>query len=212
MPQAAEVRENDGSGEKNRARPRGPSGHCQLAHHNPAHPTTSPDSKGFKQIGTAVRGNTTLGYAGTQVKLSRASTYAFYGLVCIAEQPPGSVVPLSQIGTHYKVPEKHLAKIFQLLVKAGVLRSVRGTNGGFALAKQPDQISALDVIEIIDGPSIGRGCLLLEEPCEIDSVCRINAIWRDAQQQMLSVLRSATLADMVTPASEVVRQLGKRAT
>jgi Rrf2 family protein len=130
------------------------------------------------------------------MKLSRASTYAFYGLGYLAGQPAGRFVPLSEVTERYGISETHLAKIFQTLVKAGLLESARGVNGGFALAKPSNQICALDVIQALEGPIVEAGCLLLGEPCERDSVCRINAVWRRAQHQMLTVLRQATLADM----------------
>jgi Rrf2 family protein len=130
------------------------------------------------------------------VKLSRASTYAFYGLSYLAAQAPGRLVPLSEIHRHYGVPEKHLAKIFRQLVRASVLVSARGVQGGFALARPAERISPLDVIEAIEG-RLETGCLLLGEPCEHDVACRINAVWRRAQHAMIGVLRGATLADMV---------------
>jgi Rrf2 family protein len=130
------------------------------------------------------------------VRLSRASTYAFYGLSYLAGQPPERFVPLSEIHRHYGVPEKHLAKIFQVLVRAGILNSARGVQGGFALAKDPKKISPLAVIEAIDGP-LDVGCLLIGEPCDHDVTCRINAVWRRAQHAMISVLRDSSLEDMV---------------
>lgn len=130
------------------------------------------------------------------MRLSRASTYAFYGLGYIAGQPPGRLVPLSEIHARYGVPEKHLAKIFQQLVKAGLLTSARGVNGGFALTRPPEQVSPLEVIELIEGPVRESCCLLLDEACAAEGVCRINLVWRRAQHQMLTVLRQATLADM----------------
>jgi len=128
--------------------------------------------------------------------LSRASTYAFYGLSYLAGQPLGRFVPLSEIHRHYGVPEKHLAKIFQGLVRAGILSSARGVQGGFALARPPERISPLDVIEAIEGP-LDVGCLLIGETCAHDVACRINAVWRKAQHAMVSVLRDTTLAEMV---------------
>src|SRR5262245_18799284 len=108
------------------------------------------------------------------MKLSRASTYAFYGLSYIAGQPAERLEPLSEIHERYGVPEKHLAKIFQALVKAGILTSSRGVNGGFALTKPADQISPLDIIQVLDGPIQEGGCLLLNEPCDLHSSCQIN--------------------------------------
>jgi Rrf2 family protein len=135
------------------------------------------------------------------MKLSRASTYAFYGLTYLATQPD-RVVPLPEISSRCGVPEKHLAKTFQMLARAGILTSARGVNGGFALARSPLEVSPLDVIEIVDGPVADSGCLLLGVPCDRGAVCRINAVWRRAQHQMLAVLREATLADM-TPGETV---------
>ncbi len=139
------------------------------------------------------------------MKLSRASTYAFYGLSYLAAQAVGRVVPLSEIHKAYGVPEKHLAKIFQSLVRAGLLTSTRGVLGGFALARPAGQISAFQVIEAVDGPVGESGCLLLGEPCERDTVCRINAVWRRAQHQMIAVLREASLDDMAPAAGQIIR-------
>jgi Rrf2 family protein len=144
------------------------------------------------------------------MKLSRAATYAFYGLSYIAGQPRGRFVPLSEIHDHFGVPEKHLAKIFQSLVKGRLLESARGVNGGFALARPADEISPLDVIELIDGPVADSGCLLLQDTCQRDDVCRINAVWRKAQHQMLAVLRRATIADMAVRPSKALIRLGSR--
>jgi Rrf2 family protein len=130
------------------------------------------------------------------MKLSRASTYAFYGLTYLASQPD-RIVPLPEVSSRCGVPEKHLAKIFQMLARAGILTSARGVNGGFSLARPAGEISPLDVIEIVDGPIADSGCLLLGVPCDRSAVCRINAVWRRAQHQMLGVLREATLLDMV---------------
>jgi Rrf2 family protein len=131
------------------------------------------------------------------MKLSRASVYAFYGLAHIAGQPAGRYVPLSEIHQRYGVPEKHLAKIFQGLVRAGILDSARGVNGGFALARPANRISPLDVIQVIEGPIADVGCLLLNQGCRTHGACRINAVWHRAQHAMLAVLRESTLADMV---------------
>jgi Rrf2 family protein len=129
------------------------------------------------------------------VKLSRASTYAFYGLSYLAGQP-GRFVPLSEIHAHYRVPEKHLAKIFQRLVRGRMLVSARGVQGGFALARPPEKITPLEVIQLIEGP-LDVGCLLIGEPCQHDVACQINAVWRRAQHAMVEVLRASSLADMV---------------
>lgn len=131
------------------------------------------------------------------MKMSRASTYAFYGLAYIAAQEPERFVPLSEIHGARGVPEKHLAKIFQSLVRAGMLESARGVRGGFRLARPAREVSPLEVIEAIEGPVPTGGCLLLVEPCDRDSACRINEVWRRAQRRMLDELRRSSIAEMV---------------
>lgn len=131
------------------------------------------------------------------MKLSRASTYAFYGLAYIAAQEAERFVPLSEIHAHRGVPEKHLAKIFQSLVRAGVLLSARGVRGGFRLARPPGDVTALDVIQAVEGPIAVGGCLLILETCDRDSACRINEVWARAQGRMLDELRAATIVDMI---------------
>ena len=144
------------------------------------------------------------------MKLSRASTYALYGLAYLAAQAPGRRVPLSEIGRHNGVPEKHLGKIFVTLVRARILASTRGVNGGFSLARQPRDVSLLDVIEIVDGPVIHDGCLLSRKPCDDATICRLNLFWKKARAGMLGVLRTATLEDVAGPSPAAVRN-GRKA-
>jgi len=139
------------------------------------------------------------------MKLSRASTYALYGLAYIAGQTGERHIPLSEIHDRRGVPEKHLAKIFQTLVKAGILTSARGVRGGFRLARPAESVSPLDVIEAIEGHIPESGCMLLVEECDRETACRINAVWRRAQHEMLEVLRNSTIAQMAGASADDLR-------
>jgi Rrf2 family protein len=130
------------------------------------------------------------------MKVSRASTYALYGLGYLAGQPPDRWVPLSEIGKKNSVPEKHLAKIFQSLVKAGVLRSERGAKGGFALKPTARRLPLLSIIEIVDGPTRTPGCLLHQHPCDEVLACPLHRVVRTAEEGMLKSLRKTTVGDI----------------
>jgi len=130
------------------------------------------------------------------MKVSRASVYAFYGLGYLAGQPPDRWVPLSEIGKKNSVPEKHLAKIFQSLVKAGVLRSERGSKGGFALKPPARRLPLLRIMEIIDGPTTSPGCLLHQSPCDDELACPLHRVVRTAEDGMLKSLRKTTVGDI----------------
>ena len=130
--------------------------------------------------------------------LSRASTYALYGLAHLAGESRDRYVPLSELGPRIGVSEKHLAKIFRMLARAGILEAVRGVNGGFKLNGSPEKTTMLDVIQIIDGPVQTEGCMLYRRLCDNVGTCPVNAVWRDAQERMLAVLREKTLLEVST--------------
>ncbi len=90
------------------------------------------------------------------MKLSHASTYALHALAYLAsQQPPTGVVSSQEIAKARNIFPRFLLKVLQPLVEAGVLHSVRGPNGGYRLARDPSEISMLDVLEAVDGPIRG---------------------------------------------------------
>jgi len=74
----------------------------------------------------------------------------------IAKHQGDGVVLSQDISKQYDIPLEYLLKILQQLVRANVLRSKRGPRGGFSLAKTPNKITMLEVIEAVDGPLTGE--------------------------------------------------------
>src|SRR5262245_39001868 len=91
------------------------------------------------------------------MKLTRASSYAIHAIVHIASQDEhnGKTLASHDIAKARKIPERFLLKVLKPLVSAGLLYSVKGPNGGYRLAKQPKEITILEVIEAVDGPIRG---------------------------------------------------------
>src|SRR5262245_45980689 len=85
------------------------------------------------------------------VKLSSAGGYALAALVHLAKGG-GRLVASHDIAAAHGLPERSLLKCLTPLVSAGVLRSVRGPNGGYRLARPPGEITLLEVIEAVEGP------------------------------------------------------------
>jgi Rrf2 family protein len=129
------------------------------------------------------------------MRLSRACTYAIHGIWYVAAQPPDRLVPLSEIHRKCRLPEKHLAKIFQMLVHSGLLRSVRGVRGGFALARSADAINTLEVIKVIDGPRKEK-CPLHRKPPGEMGCCPPQQLIRSGQREMERVLGQTSLAQL----------------
>jgi len=133
------------------------------------------------------------------MRLSRASTYAVYGMAYLAGQDRHRFVPISEILRHVRLPEKHLAKIFLGLVKSGMLRSFRGVAGGFALAKPPSTIKALEIIRRVDGPIPVEECPLHHKARQNRPCCPVNHLMSEGRKQMIAILGKWSLSDLAQP-------------
>ncbi len=136
------------------------------------------------------------------MKLTRGGEYGIRAMLYLAGQPPDAVALLSEISSCQKIPESYLSKIFQSLTKAGLIRSHRGFKGGYSLRRPPDAITIKDIIEGIEGPIALNACATENGACTENKDCRIQTVWKDAQDAMVGVLDSTTLADLTTPGRE----------
>ena len=130
------------------------------------------------------------------MQLTRSGEYGLKGVLFLARQPREKFVLLSEISKYQHIPEPFLAKIFQRLSKAGLLRSARGSKGGFCLAKPHGSITMREVIETIDGPIALNRCLRREGECDEEGLCPIYEVWSKAQNQLLEILESTTVEDL----------------
>jgi len=130
------------------------------------------------------------------LQLTRGGEYAIRAMAHLASHPVGEVSALREVGREQDVPESFLAKIFQTLVRAGLVTSQRGAHGGFSLARPPDRITAREVIEAVDGPIALNVCVIRPEECGRSVECRMHVAWVDAQERMMQVLDGITLADL----------------
>src|SRR2546425_9487608 len=90
------------------------------------------------------------------MKLSRASSYALQAVAFMAAKKSEEPVASHIIAQARGIPERFLLKVLKPLVSARVLRSVKGPNGGYQLAKAPAQITMLEVLEAVEGPMRGH--------------------------------------------------------
>src|SRR5438876_12445366 len=90
------------------------------------------------------------------MKLTRASSYALHAVVFMAAQKLDRPVASHLIAKARGIPERFLLKVLKPLVSARVLMSVKGPNGGYRLAKAPNQITMLEILEAVDGPIRGQ--------------------------------------------------------
>jgi Rrf2 family protein len=125
--------------------------------------------------------------------LTRAADYAVRVMVQLALLPAGTRVQRSALAETTGVPDSFLSKVLQGLVRARLVVSHPGVNGGFELARAAQKISLLEVVEAIDGPMALNVCLSSEQACDRQSWCAAHLTWREAQGALAKVLKAATI-------------------
>ncbi len=133
------------------------------------------------------------------MQFTKAEEYGMFGVLYLAEKDHATVTPLSEISETQGIPEKFLAKIFQSLSKAGIVRSHRGVHGGFTLSRDPHDITVKEVLETIQGPYSLMKCLKDRDTCirRPVSFCALREVLMLGQQQLVKVLEQYTLSDLV---------------
>lgn len=130
------------------------------------------------------------------MQITRAGEYGVLGLMCLARRPLGSVVMIDEVSREEQIPKSFAAKIFQSLVRAGLVRSNRGTGGGFTLVKDPRQITVLEVIEAIEGKIAFQRCMTEPNACEHAGGCALCGLFEEAQDRVKDTFSRTTLADL----------------
>lgn len=130
------------------------------------------------------------------MRLSKKADYGLMAMKHLAEHPHQAAYSAKELSAAYHIPAELLAKILQRLVKAGLLHSQHGTNGGYNLARDAGKISAYEVIRAIDGPLFITSCVTVRGDCDQSDLCTIKEPLRRVNESIEEVLRSITLAGM----------------
>jgi len=130
------------------------------------------------------------------LKSSARSEYGLLALLDLALHYGQGPVPTSDIAARQGAPEAYLDQIMALLRRAGLVVSMRGPQGGHALARPPAQITVAQVLVALEGSVPGRAGE--EKPAGDPLAGRLVAlVWREAQVAAESALAAITLADLV---------------
>jgi len=130
------------------------------------------------------------------LKLTKKADYGLMAMKHLAEHGHNGARSAKDVADAYGIPQEALAKILQRLVKAGLLNSQHGTNGGYTLARDADRISAFEVIRAIDGPLFITSCITVRGECDQTDRCTIREPLRRVNQSIEEVLRSIKISEM----------------
>jgi Rrf2 family protein len=145
------------------------------------------------------------------MQLTRAADYAVRVMIHLAGLPPGTRVQRATLAKATDVPESFMSKVLQALVRARLVASRRGVDGGFELISSAEKISLLNVVEAIEGPIHLNFCMMPGDPCDRHVSCPAHVIWAEAQAAMTAVLEKSSMADLarrtVSKVSDVSKDL-----
>lgn len=136
------------------------------------------------------------------MQLNQATDYAFRAVLQLAGMPSGTVVNAQTLSEVQAIPLRFLLKIMRSLTKAGLVKSYRGVEGGFALAKPAAQINLLDVVTALEGPVVIHRCLAEREACNKHCTheCPVHATLGRLQDELVAGLRQANFQALVEQA------------
>ncbi|MEO8176774.1 MAG: Rrf2 family transcriptional regulator [Sphingomicrobium sp.] len=142
--------------------------------------------------------------------LAQKTRYALRSLLYLAEQSGAAPVQLANIASSQQVPPKYLELIMLELKKAGMVRSIRGPKGGYALARDPAAISFGEVVRAMEGPIALVPCASVNfyarcDDCHDEASCAIRrafSILRDQSATLLEGISLATAASWEVPARD----------
>jgi Rrf2 family protein len=130
------------------------------------------------------------------LKLTKKADYGLIALKHLALRDEAAAASAKEIADTYGIPVTLLSKILQKLARGGYLRSEQGTNGGYRLARDPESITALEVIREIDGPIILTACFTEHGECSHSTLCNVREPLRRVHEGILRLLGSITINDI----------------
>lgn len=126
------------------------------------------------------------------MQITRQADYAVRAVAYLARLGADKRAATSQIATEQQIPPSFLAKIVSQLSVAGLLQTSRGARGGVSLARSPENITLLEVVEAIDGPILLNECVTDFGTCTFSDDCPMHPIWCEAQIQLVNRLRETS--------------------
>lgn len=132
------------------------------------------------------------------MKISTKGRYALRVMIDLAIYNTGEYIPLKAISDRQQITVKYLEQIVPLLNRAGYLKSSRGNNGGYKLAKEPKEYTIGDILRTTEGSIAPIACLEdSENQCNRSSECMTLSFWKGLYDVINQYVDSVTLADLV---------------
>jgi Rrf2 family protein len=130
------------------------------------------------------------------MQIPRRVDYGLRAVIYLADRDPEKCCPIAEIAKQQRVPRKFLEKIVQDLTRSGLIKSKRGSSGGYTLARPAEAISFFDVIQALEGPLAVNACMVEHLSCDQLTRCTMQGVWSDVQRKITEMLTQTTIADL----------------
>lgn len=132
------------------------------------------------------------------IRLSRMTDYAVVVMSQIHQHPGTATAPALAQATGLPIPT--VSKLLKQLAKAGLVESHRGVHGGYSMARDIEDINAMEIIEALDGPVALTSCVDgAEDMCNVQSLCPMRGGWDKVNTAVRQALTEVSLAELCPP-------------
>lgn len=136
------------------------------------------------------------------MKLSTRTRYAVRAIIELAQSNNKKPLQLKIIAQRQEISVKYLEQLMAVLRSAGLVRSVRGSKGGYLLARAPDQIRMNEVLHRLEGTVSTVECVENKDSCSRSADCAARYLWMQVENSIEQKLQSISLQDLVDKANE----------
>ncbi|MGL4606328.1 MAG: RrF2 family transcriptional regulator [Eubacteriaceae bacterium] len=131
------------------------------------------------------------------MKISTKGRYALRLMLELGVNNSGEYIPIRKIAQNQEISEKYLEQIITLLSRAGFVRSVRGAQGGYQLAKDPKEYTVGMILRLMEGELSPVACLDDPQSCNRSDRCVTVEVWEQLKKAIDHVVDNITLEDLV---------------
>lgn len=135
------------------------------------------------------------------IRIGKLTDYAFILLGQMA-RAKSEVHAAAELSARSGIALPTVSKVLKMLARDGVVRSVRGSHGGYALADLPECLSVARIIGALEGPIALTDCAIAESQCQQAAFCGVRGHWSIINQALSAALDAVTLADLLRPVPE----------
>jgi Rrf2 family protein len=141
------------------------------------------------------------------VIFSKKCELAIQATLFLSIKSDSIVFNATEISKELKVPKEFVSKMLQTLTDSGIIGSKKGKNGGFFLARKPENIKLIEIVKAIDGDKVFKSCVLGFPNCGDDHPCPVHDKWGKIRDEAFKMLSEETLEELKEKTLEKISSL-----